>query len=231
MKSSLQALLPLITTRWRQGRRLFDSRLPNERRLIIVAALALSWFLLDTVFITPGYKAFQTAAIRSRSANVAHDAMQTEATRHKAAMSLKESEAVQEVQRIRERIERSKQALAQQQAMLAPAREVRALMEGLLAQNGQLRLRLMRSLPPEEVKFTPMPGIDVSQTMLYKQSMEVSVEGSFMELLTWLRSVEAMPRKLLWDGLVLKTLEPGRLTLTLTVHTFSPDRDALEISP
>jgi MSHA biogenesis protein MshJ len=231
MKSSLQALLPLVQTRWRQGRRLFDGRLLNERRLIIVAMLALTWFALDAVFITPGFKAFREAATRDKASTAARDAMQAESEHHKADMMLKEVEAQQEVQRIRERIEHSKQALAQQQAMLAPARDMRNLLEGLLAQNGALRLRAVRTLPPEEVKFTPMPGVDISQTLLYKQSMVVSVDGSFMELLTWLRSLEALPRKLLWDGLVLQSQDAGRLTLTLTVHTYSPDRDALEISP
>ena len=231
MMSSIQSLWPLLQTRWRQGRRLFDSRLLNERRLIIVALVALAWFVLDTAFITPGYKAFHDAAVRNKASTAARDAMQAESMRHKADMALKEVEAQQEVQRIRERIERSKQALAQQQAMLAPARDMRSLLEGLLAQNGQLRLHAMRTMPPEEVKFTPVPGVDISQAMLYKQGLEVSVDGSFIELLTWLRSIESMPRKLLWDGLSLRSTEPARLTLTLTVHTYSPDRDALEIAP
>jgi MSHA biogenesis protein MshJ len=231
MIASIQSLLPLMQTRWRQGRRLFDSRLLNERRLIMVALLALAWFVLDTAFVTPGYKAFREAAIRHNASTAARDAMQAEALRHKSDMALKEAEAQQELLRIRERIERSKQALAQQQVMLAPARDMRSLMEGLLAQNGQLQLRSMHTMPPEEVKFTPMPGVDISQALLYKQGMEISVDGSYIELLTWLRSVEAMPRKLLWDGLTLKAGEPSRLTLTLTVHTYSPDRDALEITP
>jgi MSHA biogenesis protein MshJ len=231
MSTSIQTVLPLLQTRWRQGRRLFDSRQLNERRLIIVAVVALIWFVLDSALITPSFKALRAATARSEVASQAHDAMQEVARRQRADMALKETEAQQEVLHIRERIERSKQALAQQQAMLAPARDMRQLMEGLLAQNGQLRLRAMRTMPPEEVKFTPLPGVSISQALLYRQSMEVSVEGSFMELLTWLRSVEALPRKLLWDGLSLKSDDKSNLSLTLTVHTYSPDRDALEISP
>jgi hypothetical protein len=40
-----------------------------------------------------------------------------------------------------------------------------------------------------------------------------------------------MPRKLLWDSMELTSDEQSRLTLSLQVHTFSPDRDALEIAP
>ncbi len=231
MSSSVHTWVPLMQTRWRQGRRLFDSRLLNERRLIIVAVVALAWFVLDSALITPSYKRFQAASSRNKAAVMARDTLQEEAQRLKADMALKELEAMQELKRVQERIERSKQALAQQQAMLAPAREMRALLDGLLVQNGQLRLRSMRTLLPDEVKFTPLPGVALSNALLYRQSMEVAVEGSFMEVLTWLRSVEALPRKLLWDGLILSVDEASRVTLKLTVHTFSPDRDALEIEP
>lgn len=231
MRTHIQAWLPLMQTRWRQGRRLFDGRLLNERRLIIVAVVALLWFVLDSAWVTPAYKRFHAAASRNKSAILARDTLQEEAQRRKADMALKEVEAQKEFTLIQARIERSKQALAQQQAMLAPAREMRTLLEGLLAQNGHLRLRSMRTLPPEEVKFVAVQGVAISQALLYRQSMEVSVEGSFIEVLTWLRSIEALPRKLLWDGLTLKTDELSRVTLMLTVHTFSPDRDALEISP
>lgn len=231
MSAMFRTLVPLIQTRWRQGRRLFDARLLNERRLIIVAVVALIWFVLDSTLVTPAFKQFAEATKRNKAANADRDALVLETQRRKQDMALKEVEATQEIARIKERIERSKQALAQQQAMLISAREMRSLLEGLLVQNGRLQLDVMRTLPPEDVKFAPVPGVALSQSMLYRQSMEVGVSGSFIEVLTWLRSVEALPRKLLWDGLTLKTNDRGAVSLNLRVHTFSPDRDALEISP
>lgn len=231
MTAVFRSVVPLLQTRWRQGRRMFDARLLNERRLIIVAVVALIWFLLDTALVTPAFHQFSEATKRNKTAKIDRDALVLESERRKQDMALKEIEAKQEITRIKERIERSKQALAQQQAMLISAREMRGLLEGLLVQNGRLKLETMRTLPPEEVKFAPVPGVALSQSMLYRQGMEVAVSGSFMEVLTWLRSVEALPRKLLWDSLALKTHDSSVVTLTLQVHTFSPDRDALEISP
>ena len=37
MISGLRTALPLVMMRWRQGRRMFDSRLLNERRLLVCA--------------------------------------------------------------------------------------------------------------------------------------------------------------------------------------------------
>lgn len=231
MSALIHTWLPLVMTRWRQARRMFDSRLLNERRLIIVAAVALAWFVLDTALVTPSYKAFHAAVQRGKTTSEARDTLKDQITRVKTDMGLKEAEARQEVKRIRERIESGKKALAQHQSMLVPARDMQPLLEGLLTQNGQLRLIRMRTLAPEEVKFAPVPGVSFSQALLYRQRMEVTVGGGFMEMLAWLRSIEDMPRKLLWDGLTLRHDEAGQLSLTLIVHTFSPDRDALEIAP
>jgi len=230
MTNAFSAWVPLAMTRWRQGRRKFDSRLLNERRLLICAAVAFIAFVLDASMITPSFKKFSAASSRSKSAFVARDDLQESLQRRQQDMALKELEARNEIQRIQNNIERSKKALSEQQSMLAPAREMRALMDGLLAQNGRLQLRSMRTLPPEEVKFNAVSGVAISQAMLYRQGMEISVEGTFIEALTWLRSIEALPRKLLWDSLSMKA-ELGKVTLMLKVHTFSPDREALEIVP
>lgn len=231
MSIPVNTWVPLLQSRWRQGRRLFDARLINERRLLIVALVALVWFVLDTTLVTPSFKSFHTAVSRAKKATAEQAQLESDVLRHKTNMSLKEEEARREILRIQERIEHSKQALAQQQAMLAPAREMRTLLEGLLAQNGRVRLRSMRTMAPQEVKFQPLPGVSISQALLYRQGMEVAVEGSYLELLGWLRSIEELPRKLLWDAMTLRADEQSRLTLTLTVHTFSPDRDALEMAP
>lgn len=230
MNTSFKAALPMIMTRWRQVRRKFDARLPNERRLMICAAAALVGFALDATLITPSWKKFTAANARSKTALVARDTLQETLRKRQQDMTLQEIEAKREIERITKSIERGKQALADQQSMLAPAREMRALMEAMLEQNGRLQLKALRTMPPEEVKFTPVSGLAISQALLYRQGMEIAVQGSFMEALIWLRSIEAMPRKLLWDSLSMKA-EDGVVTLQLMVHTFSPDRDALEIVP
>lgn len=231
MSASIQTLVPLLQTRWRRGRRMFDSRLLNERRLIIVAAVALCWFVMDATLVTPSFKQFHAAAERNKATKLARDMLQDEVEKHKRERLIKEADAQQEIKRIKERIEQSKQLLADQQAMLAPAREMRSLLEGLLNQSVRLQLRSMRTIAPEEVHFTPVPGVAMTQAMLYRQGMELSVSGSFLDTLAWLRAIEALPRKLLWDGLTMRADEQGMVTLSMSVHTYSPDRDALEIAP
>jgi len=74
--TTIQTLIPLLMTRWRQGRRMFDSRLLNERRLIIAAVAGLAWFVLDSTLVTPSFKQFHIAVDRYKAANVAREALQ-----------------------------------------------------------------------------------------------------------------------------------------------------------
>lgn len=231
LKLSTDSWLPLVQARWRQARRQFDARLLNERRLIIVALGALVWFACDTFLITPGFAKLKAAKTREQTATVARDAMQAEINRKRVEMATRLVEAQREQTVLLKRLEEGQQDLERQQAMMAPAREMRALLEGLLAQNGQLRLRSMKTLPPTDVKFKVVEGMEGATPVLFSHGLEVSVSGSYMELVQWLRSVERLPRRLLWDSLSLASDEQAQLTLTLVVHTFSPDRDALEIAP
>jgi MSHA biogenesis protein MshJ len=203
----------------------------NERRLIIAAVAGLSWFMVDATLVTPSFKQLHQAMARYKDAKAARDALQAEVERHQRDRMLKEVEAAKEVQSLKTRIEQGKQAIAEQQAMLAPASQMHNLLDGLLNQGVKLQVRSMRTMPPEEVKFPPIPGVALTQARLYRQGIELSVSGSFLETLIWLRSIETMPRKLLWDGLSMKADNDGLVTLSMTVHTYSPDRDALEMAP
>lgn len=230
--AALKPLMQQVRPRWRQVRRQFDARLLNERRLLIIAALALVWFVSDSLLISPSLSLMKAARNRERTAVTATEAMQAELNRKRTELANQMLAAQREQEALRQRLEQGKEDLARQQSMLAPAREMRTLLEGLLAQNGQLRVKGMRTLAPKEVTFAPVTGRDGAQPpLLFNHGLEVSVSGSYMELLQWLRSVESMPRRLLWDSLTLSADDHARLTLTLVVHTFSPDRDALEIAP
>lgn len=228
----LQPLWLRLRPRWRQVCRQFDARLPNERKLLIGMAIALSWFVCDSLLITPALTQMKAAKGRERTAMAATEAMRAELNRKSVELANQMLDAQREQASLRERLEKGKADLERQQAMLAPAREMRSLLEGLLAQSARLRVISMRTLPPKEVTFSVAAGRDsATPPMLFNHGLEISLSGGYLELLQWLRSVETLPRRLLCDSLTLSSDEHARLTLTLKVHTFSPDRDALEIAP
>lgn len=225
---------PQALLRWRQLRRQFDARLPNERRLIIAALIALIAYLCDLVLITPGFDALKAARQREQVASMARDAMQTELNRKRVELANRLMAAQKEQAELRKRLADGEQELARQQSMMAPARDMQNLLEGLLAQHGQLRLKAMRTLPPVEVQFNGAKGASAptgAAPVLYSHGLEITVSGPYLDLVAWLRSIEQLPRRLLWSGMTLSVADGAPPALMLQVQTYSPDRDPLEIAP
>lgn len=225
---------PQALLRWRQLRRQFDARLPNERRLLIVAAVALIAYLCDLVLITPAFEALKAARQREQVASMSRDAMQAELNRKRVELANRLMAAQKEQAELRKRLADGEQELARQQSMMAPARDMQNLLEGLLAQHGQLRLKSMRTQPPVEVQFNGAKGASApagAAPVLYSHGLEISVAGPYLDLVAWLRSIEQLPRRLLWSGMTLSVADGAPPTLTLQVQTYSPDRDPLEIAP
>lgn len=224
---------PQALLRWRQVRRQFDARLPNERRLIIAALIALIAYLCDLTLITPAFDSLKAARKREQVATMTRDAMQAELNRKRVELANRLMAAQKEQAELRKRLADGEQELARQQSMMAPARDMQNLLEGLLAQHGQLRLKAMRTLPPVEVQFNGAKGASAPAAVpvLYSHGLEISVSGPYLDLVAWLRGIEQLPRRLLWSGMALNVADGAPPLLTLQVQTYSPDRDPLEIAP
>lgn len=64
---------------------------------------------------------------------------------------------------------------------------------------------------------------------LYRHGVELTLEGSYGDLLAYLQALEAMPQHVLWGGLSLKVEQHPRTVMTLRLYTISRDRHWLEI--
>jgi MSHA biogenesis protein MshJ len=65
---------------------------------------------------------------------------------------------------------------------------------------------------------------------LYRHGVEITVEGSYGDLMAWLFSLENLPDpRLLWGGVKLNVDQHPTVRLSLTVYTLSLDRAWLEL--
>ncbi|RZL09016.1 MAG: hypothetical protein EOP40_11240 [Rubrivivax sp.] len=216
--------------RWRRGKRSFDNRALKERRLIVIAALAVLWLLFDTVWLTPAYKALASAKTSLGAAQRELQALQELQSSRLADVQRQTTTVQSDLASVRRRLQDNKVAFGDAEQALVPARQMRELLVGLLAEQQRLQLVSMRTLPRQTVKLPDAAGAGQSG-LLYRHGLEIKVAGSFHELLNWLLSIEALPRKLLWDTLKLEVDDKARLTLTVSLQTLSHDAEPMEISP
>ncbi len=226
MSANLSLQWMELRTRWRRARRKFDARMMTERRILIVAAVCISWFALDAMWVTPAYQ-------RLKLSMQAHAQLQDKQAQNQAqqdtlmdTLRAQKERALAELDSLRVRLTRQQDELEEVQAQMAPARDMRQLLDALLARHANLRVLNMKTLPPVELKA---PGSN--EAVLYRHGLSLELSGRFHDLLAWLQSAEQMPRKLIWGSLDLHTNTASELVLRVQVYTLSPDKDPLEIAP
>jgi MSHA biogenesis protein MshJ len=112
------------------------------------------------------------------------------------------------------------------------------LLDQLLRRNKRLELVSLRSLPPEllvkeeQAGKKEGAGKEPSQPqagMLYRQGMELTLGGSYLDMLDYVVQLEQLPWKMYWERLELKVEEYPRAILRLQVYTLSMDKAWLSI--
>ena len=237
--------------RWRMLQRRFDQRLQRERLLLIGAAAGVVLMAADALWLTPALSSFKTNRSQQTQARSDLAGLQAELL---ALQNLGSSQARQQQSELatwRQRVRQGDAALRQHEDTLVGPDRMLGLLEQLLARQGQVRVRAMRSLGRSDLlnpapagmpdRGTAAPAATVRQPSdapqasdntapsLYRHGVELVLEGGFTDLLAYLRAVEALPQRVLWGSVSLKVEQHPKSVLTLRVYTISRDRHWLEI--
>lgn len=131
-----------------------------------------------------------------------------------------------------------------QKGLVAPDK-MASLLEDMLKKNGRLQLTSLRTLPAAlltdpaqtaepEKKAGPIQAREkaddfVAKEAIYKHGVELVVQGSYSDILSYLTELEAMPWQLFWASAKLQTGDYPKATMTLTLFTLSLDKKWLHI--
>ncbi len=107
-----------------------------------------------------------------------------------------------------------KSVAARKGAFVAPHR-LPELLKNLLGPGRPLKLESLRTVPAVQVQ---------SGAELYRHGLELTLRGSYFELMQYLNDLEKMPARLLWGGVDLQVEQYPEVRLTLQVHTLSTKR-------
>lgn len=254
MLNTLASGLDKMRARLAQLRHAFDARPRRERLLLIGAAVAVAWMLADNLWLAPAYKQWSAVNARRNAAVAAVKQLEVGLQRQSADTRSAEQQLRADVVHLRKRVGEGDAALRAFGATLVSAPEMVPMLGRLLAQVGGLRLRSMQSLGSAEVgaaipgpvaasapaaaaavkpvpanpTLTPNPTPNRAAA-LYRHGVELTIEGSYADVVAFLLAVEAMPQHILWGGLQLKVEQHPKMVVTLRLYTLSQDRNWLEI--
>jgi MSHA biogenesis protein MshJ len=225
-------------------RRAFDVRARRERFLLIGAAVAVAVMAADQLWLTPAFSAWQTASRREASAAEALQSLNNTIAQHGMESRALEQQLQRDLTAWRSKVQQGDAELRAFGTSLVPAADMLPVLDRMLAQAGGLRLRSMQSLARTELATAPAsaaappPAAAASGSAaaapapapaLYRHGVELTVEGTYADLLDYLNALEAMPQRLLWGGVQMKVDQYPKSVLTLRLYTLSMDRGWLEI--
>lgn len=223
--------------------RKFDALSLRERMMVALAAVVLTFFLVDTLLI--GNWSRQNAGLKASLAEQQAETERVDAQLKELQSRIAGHPDAQARARIREieqkiaAIDAGLQAVSRQ---LVPPERMTILLEDLLKGNRRLRLVKMTTLPAEALlgrsRAAPEQGgaeqaagkatQDGAQD-IYRHGVELTLRGSYFDMLDYLTQIESLPWQMYWGRLKLDAREYHRPVLTLTLYTLSLDKVWLAI--
>jgi MSHA biogenesis protein MshJ len=146
------------------------------------------------------------------------DQSQLAAVRAQIEGLLKEQEVDPEQAALREleqRVAEVEQALAAKKHGFAAATRLPTLLKELLGQGRPVKLEALRVLPATQVE---------SGEELFRHGVEMTLRGTYFDLLQYLADLEKLPAGLLWGSAELQVEQYPEVRLTVQVYTVSPQR-------
>ena len=108
----------------------------------------------------------------------------------------------------------AEKALATKKEGFAAATRLPGLLKDLLGSGRAVRLESLRVLPGTQLEGSP----------LYRHGVEMTITGTYFDLLQYLSDLERLPARLLWGSAELHAENYPDVRLTLQVFTLSPER-------
>ncbi len=127
--------------------------------------------------------------------------------------------------------------LDEQQKQFVSPEKMAALLENMIAKNPKLQLLSLRNLPGTGSS----PGVAVltgdaqgrakiaTAHEVFRHTVEISVKGSYFDLLDYIAALERMPQRVFWEGFDLSVAEYPQSVLKLTIYTLSPEKTWLTV--
>lgn len=196
--------------------------------VIVVIVTLANLLLLDPLFARK--KALTDELANARTELQANQDLIAALTRNAAADP--DAPARAKLQALQGRLAESGASLDTLGRTLVPADQIPVLLERILQRQTGLTLRSMRTLPVATLDPAKRTAHDESAASalpptsaagIYRHGIEITVEGSYRDLLSYVEQLEQLPWTMYWGRLGLKAENYPISAMTLTLYTVSLD--------
>ncbi len=218
----------------------FERKSGRERALMLVAGLALIYFLLDALLLTPRDKQIRqlNSQVESEQAEIQRINVQIRnlSTELAGRNSSEKQAQLEELQRI----------VAEADSLLSEddggSLKLSALLNSMVRTTPRLKLVSIKTMPvipllprglhgPDGSKIKPAKPMiagteqpDLPPMTVYQHAVEIVVKGNFLDLLPYMDKLHRYPKRLFWSSASLEVVKHPDALLYLTITTLSEQK-------
>jgi len=142
------------------------------------------------------------------------------------------------IKSLREQLAQLDRQFEEQQKQFVPPEKMVAMLGNLVVKNRKLQLISLRNLPSAGLSAGTVVapagaaagrGSGAGANEIYRHTVELSIKGSYFDLLDYLVALERMPQRVFWDGFELDAAQYPQSVLKLTIYTLSPEKSWLAV--
>jgi len=214
-----------------------DAMSLRERTLIFAAAAVLIFSVIDTLLIQPRFAAAKQMSIETgrRQSELRGLEKQIESMARARERDPDRDKRVLLERLARELAETEKQ-ITEEQARVTSPEQMRSVVDRLLARNRRIALVDLRTLPRSAISDRaagaaatagPAPrggGASKQESLVYRHGLEITVAGSYLDLLAYLSDLEKLPTRIYWGEVALDAAGYPTVVMKLSVYTLSLDK-------
>jgi MSHA biogenesis protein MshJ len=230
----------MIAKKWQVLSARIDALGQRERILVFGATLMVLWFVANLALLGPLQR--KQDALRSQIAQQQNniDGINAEIVQKlEAARADPDAPARMRLDAVVGETGRLGSELrAMQKGLVAPER-IAPLLESILRANGRLKLVSVKTLPVDSLSALAANGAGTDKPaaapaakgadLLFRHGVELTVRGSYLDMVDYMTALEALPTQLFWGRAQLEVEEYPTVRLTLTLYTLSLDEKWMKL--
>lgn len=219
-----------LITYWRLLNDRYKTLKPRERQMLAACILVTPAYLLNSAVYEPAKAQQSRASAAATAANRNVNALSQDLAALQLQLQQSPDALLQaEKAKLLTLEHQADLALTSMSRVLVSPSEMNEVLKSVLGNTAGLRLRQLTTLPPESVLSQDATSPAANTFDLYKHGVEISIEGRYTDLQTYLLQLEAQDKQLLWDQLQFRVDQYPLSVLTLRVHTLSVDKTWLRL--
>ena len=212
-----------MNSQYKQYAAKFDALSIRERALIVVTLLVALCYLWWYLFAMQQLETRES--LIQQNAAVEKEIQILDNTSNQIALRIKEGvnkPKLAQLDLLRGELERVKQQLQQKTLELIEPEDMFELMQNMIFKDSKLKLT---GLKRKEVRPAFKPeSADEQQAEIYRHVMQINFQGSYLDILNYVKNIETLQWKLIWDRISLELEEYPTIKVEIEISTLSDSK-------